>query len=129
MTAYEIKTSHVPIIDFTFFHTGKNNVAPTPLNKGVFGVRHVSVSDTDTTPTHVFTVNLLFFKIINGVNVSVLMSRLCLCPCFTWKKSKREKKIRLGKRSLPCQGKHNKQIKTNNATKLLNPSANLSVYY
>lgn len=43
---------------------------------------------------------------------------------------KRRKYNELGGIKNPsCQGKRNKQIKINNATKLLNLSANLLVYY
>lgn len=43
----------------------------THLNKGVFGVRHVSVSSTDTTSTDVITFNLFgmyLAKLVLGLN-------------------------------------------------------------
>jgi len=51
-------------------------VEQTLLIEGVSSVRHVPVCDSDTTLTHVITLNCHFFKI---VSVSTCK---CLCLCF-----------------------------------------------
>jgi len=63
-----------------------NFVAQTLLIEGVSGVRHLYVSDTDLSPTHVITFKYVIF--LNyyrcwWINISV-ESSVHICVCASW---------------------------------------------